>query len=243
MSQRSSKKTVGLLIFFLIIITMIGGGVLLSHHTDTLNRLFEFYQQTKQTSSLKGLIISEIIQVIIALCGVLPASSAAFGSGMLYGVWKGFFLSAIATLIGAFISFYLSRSIFRSHIEKILKRSARMQKLDHLLHLDGWKLVCLLRISPIMPFALTSYALGLTSISVRSYLLGTLASLPALLGYVVMGHIASTEVSSLQTQHIASIKHLLLAIAFVGTGILVWHLGKIVNKIIKLPDSPKQNQN
>lgn len=83
MSQRSSKKTVGLLIFFLIIITMIGGGVLLSHHTDTLNRLFEFYQQTKQTSSLKGLIISEIIQVIIALCGVLPASSAAFGSGML----------------------------------------------------------------------------------------------------------------------------------------------------------------
>lgn len=239
MTQPSSKKSFGLFIFFLIIITIIGGGILISSHTDSLHQLLEFYQNTKQTSPIKGLILSEIIQILIALCGILPASSAAFGSGALYGIWQGFILSAIATFIGAFISFYLSRSIFRSHIEKILKRSARMQKLDHLLHLDGWKLVCLLRISPIMPFALTSYALGLTSISVRAYFMGTLASLPALFGYVVMGHIASTEVTSLQTQHIASIKHLLLAVAFIGTGILVWHLGKIVNKIIKLPDPPR----
>lgn len=239
MISNLSKKTLYLLIFFLIILMIIGSGIFINHYTNTLNHLLEFYQKTQQTSSLKSLIISEVIQVIIALCGVLPASSAAFGSGMLYGIWKGFLLSTVATLIGALISFYLSRSIFRSHIEKILRRSARMQKLDHLLHLDGWKLVCLLRISPIMPFALTSYALGLTSISVRSYLLGTLASLPALFGYVVMGYIASTEVSSLQTQHIASIKHLLLAVAFVGTGILIWHLGKIVNKIMKLPPPHK----
>lgn len=239
MSQQSSKKLFGLFISFLIIITIIGGGILISNHTNSLHHLLEFYQSTKQASTLKGLIISEIIQIIIALCGVLPASSAAFGSGALYGICQGFILSAIASFIGAFISFYLSRSIFRSYIEKLLKKSAKMQKLDHLLHLDGWKLVCLLRISPIMPFALTSYALGLTSISVRAYFIGTLASLPALLGYVIMGHIASTEVTSLQTQHIASIKHLLLAVAFIGTGILVWHLGKIINKIIKLPDPPK----
>ncbi|MDI2113683.1 TVP38/TMEM64 family protein [Commensalibacter nepenthis] len=207
-----------------------------------LNHLTIFYQNTQQTSSIKSLILSEIIQIIIALCGVLPASSAAFVSGLIYGIWKGFFLSAIATLIGALISFYLSRSIFRSHIEKILKKSSRMQKLDHLLYLDGWKLICLLRISPIMPFALTSYALGLTSISVRSYLIGTLASLPALLGYVVMGHIANTEVNALQTQHIASIKHLLFAVAFIGTGILVWYLGKIMTKVIKLPTPPQQKQ-
>ncbi|EUK18916.1 TVP38/TMEM64 family protein [Commensalibacter papalotli (ex Servin-Garciduenas et al. 2014)] len=236
MSQKTSKKSFCLFIFFLVAISIIGAWILISRNTDTLHQLIEFYQQRKQASTLKELIISEIIQVIIALCGVLPASTAAFGSGALYGILQGFILSAIATLIGAFISFYLSRSIFRSFIEKFLKRSSRMQKLDNLLHLDGWKLVCLLRISPIMPFALTSYALGLTSISVRAYLIGTLASLPALFGYVVMGHIASTEVTSLQTQHIASIKHLLLAIAFIGTGLLIWHLGKIVNKIIKLPD-------
>ncbi|CAI3937337.1 TVP38/TMEM64 family (TVP38) (PUBMED:20889782) [Commensalibacter communis] len=241
MSKNSFTKTIGLLTFLLVILVMIGGGIIMSHYADTFNHLIEFYKNIQQTSSIQGLILSEFVQIIIALCGVLPASSAAIGSGMLYGIWKGFILSAVATLIGAFISFYLSRSIFRLHIEKMLKRSVRMKKLDHLLHLEGWKLVCLLRISPIMPFALTSYALGLTSISLRSYLIGTLASLPALLGYVVMGHIANTEISSLQTQHIASIKHLLLAVAFIGTGILVWHLGKIMNKIFKLPASPKQN--
>ena len=38
-----------------------------------------------------------------------------------------------------------------------------------------------------MPFAATSYGLGLTGIGRRDFLIGTLASLPALLGYVAVG--------------------------------------------------------
>ena len=48
-------------------------------------------------------------------------------------------------------------------------------------------MVTLLRISPVMPFALTSYGLGLTRISQRDFLAGTLASLPSLAGYVALG--------------------------------------------------------
>ena len=55
---------------------------------------------------------------------------------------------------------------------------------------DGWKLVCLIRISPVMPFAVTSYALGLSSVRFRAYVLGTLASLPPLLAYVLAGRLA-----------------------------------------------------
>jgi hypothetical protein len=38
-----------------------------------------------------------------------------------------------------------------------------------------------------MPFVATSYLLGLSAISLRDYMLGTLAALPALLGYVSLG--------------------------------------------------------
>ncbi|MDI2090133.1 TVP38/TMEM64 family protein [Commensalibacter oyaizuii] len=235
MAAYFSKTAFWLILLFFAVTLVIGCIFFIGPYAQTFIQYLQAYQNTSHTSSWQGLFFSEIIQIIISLCGILPASTAAFGSGLLYGIWKGFLLSASATLIGAIISFLLSRSIFRPLIEKFLRRSSRMQKLDHLLHIDGWKLVCLLRISPIMPFAVTSYALGLTSISFRSYLIGTLASLPALFGYVLMGHIANTEANNIQNQHIHFIQHLLFIVAFIGTGILVWHLSKLLNKILKIP--------
>lgn len=233
-----SKKLLIIFITFLLISIGIGSWLLISNNLTTINALIDAYQQLSKAHSFTELVINGVVQVVISLCGILPASGAAFGSGMLYGLWKGFLLSASTAFVAAIISFCLSRSILRPSIQKFLKQSARMQRLDHLFYLDGWKLVCLLRISPIMPFALTSYALGLTSISFRSYLIGTLASLPTLFAYVLMGYIASNEATNLQTQSVTSIKHILLLIAFVGTGILIWHLSKIIHKIMKIPDTP-----
>jgi uncharacterized membrane protein YdjX (TVP38/TMEM64 family) len=91
---------------------------------------------------------------------------------------------------------------------------------------DGWKLVCLLRISPIMPFSATSYALGLSSIRLGSYLLGTLASLPALFGYVFMGSLADASLSALQTGA-GPVKWGLLVLGVVATVALTVYIGQI----------------
>jgi uncharacterized membrane protein YdjX (TVP38/TMEM64 family) len=64
---------------------------------------------------------------------------------------------------------------------------------------DGWKLVRMLRISPIMPFAATSYMVSLSSICLRDYAVGTLASLPALCGYVLIGTLADAGFSAWTT--------------------------------------------
>jgi hypothetical protein len=50
---------------------------------------------------------------------------------------------------------------------------------DVLIAQDDLRLVFLLRISPVMPFSVPSYMLSLSSIDLRSYTVGTLASLPA----------------------------------------------------------------
>jgi uncharacterized membrane protein YdjX (TVP38/TMEM64 family) len=89
----------------------------------------------------------------------------------------------------------LSRSMFRPWIVAILNRSRRIKRLDQAVGAGNWRFVCLLRISPIMPFSLTSYALGLTRIDQKSYMLGTLASMPALLAYVATGAFAHSGFS------------------------------------------------
>ena len=61
----------------------------------------------------------------------------------------------------------------------------------------GFQLIVLLRLSPIVPYGLLNYALGLTRVSTRSYFLaGALGMLPGTLLYVYLGA-AVTNVGAL----------------------------------------------
>lgn len=126
-------------------------------------------------------------QTLVAACGILPASIIAAMAGALLGFGPGLAISAVSTMLGGWIAFALSRTALRRWITPILQRHASFSRLDHAMTCEGWRMVTLLRISPVMPFALTSYGLGLTRISQRDFLAGTLASLPSLAGYVALG--------------------------------------------------------
>lgn len=187
-----------------------------------------------------GWLLAALIQILIALCGILPASVGALAAGMLYGIVPGFLLSGVATLIGAALAFMLTRSLFRPFIARTLLRWPRIGRLDDAVARDGWRLVCLLRISPIMPFAVTSYALGLTSLRMRQYMIGTLASLPALLGYVVLGKLAGAGLNALSTRQAQPLRWTLLALAIAATALLTLRLGRIIAKVMRLPTTPSE---
>jgi uncharacterized membrane protein YdjX (TVP38/TMEM64 family) len=122
-----------------------------------------------------------------ALIGILPGALLGITAGAVYGIATGFITSAVGILAGAAAAFALSRSYARPLIAGLLGRSRRLTAFDAALTGQSWKMVALLRVSPVMPFSLTSYALGLSGIPAKSYIIGTLASLPALFGYVVIG--------------------------------------------------------
>ncbi|SLK10562.1 Uncharacterized membrane protein YdjX, TVP38/TMEM64 family, SNARE-associated domain [Novosphingobium mathurense] len=126
-------------------------------------------------------------QTLVAACGILPASIIAAMAGALLGFGPGLAISVASTMLGGWIAFALSRTALRRWITPILHRHPSFSRLDHAMTCEGWRMVMLLRISPVMPFALTSYGLGLTRISQRDFLAGTLASLPSLVGYVALG--------------------------------------------------------
>jgi len=136
------------------------------------------------------------VQVLVAISGFLPASLVGVSAGAAYGVRLGFAAAAISTLIGAVIAFLLSRSLLRPFIERKLSGTPQLSSLDGQISNQGWRFVCALRLSPVAPFAATSYALGLSSIALGEYLAGTLASLPSLLVYVLAGAAAKTGASA-----------------------------------------------
>ena len=184
----------------------------------------------------RGWIACELIQIVVALCGILPASATAMGIGAAYGIMDGFLLAAPATMIGALISFVLSRTFLRGLIHRFVCKRTRLDRLDQVLSAEGWKIACLFRLSPIMPFSITSYALGMSSLSIKAYTIGTLASLPALLGYITMGALTARSLTSVTGESISWVHAGILILGVVGTFALIWHLTRVITKVLSRAD-------
>ncbi len=177
-----------------------------------------------------GLVVFALLQAFVAVSGLLPASLLGVAAGAIYGLVPGFLLAAAATMAGAVLAFLLSRSWFRPAVERMASRRPRLRDFDDSITRDGWKLVCLLRISPVMPFAATSYLLGLSSIGMRDYLIGTLASLPALCGYVFVGTLADAGLSA-WARGAGPMQWVLLGVGIAATLALTLRLGQIALRL------------
>lgn len=177
------------------------------------------------------------IQILVAVSGLLPASLFGIAAGAVYGVSLGFGVAAFSTLTGAFIAFALSRSLLRPTIARLLQSRSRLQNFDAMLARDGWRFVFLLRLSPIMPFAVTSYVLGLSSIMLRDYSIGSLASLPSLLGYVFLGSLTTSGLTAL-SQGSSPLNWGLIGFGAIATGLITWRIGKLAALAGLMPGVP-----
>lgn len=183
-----------------------------------------------------GLILAIAAQVLVAASGLLPASLVGVAAGAVYGVGLGSIVAAGSTLAGALLTFLISRKLFGSTRVRLLADRPRLQVLDRMVARDGWKLVCLLRASPVMPFAATSYALGLTSMGTVPYVVGTLASLPTLMGYVVMGRFADAALAA-WTDGLGATRVALLAVGLLATGLAALRVGQLVVRAMRTADN------
>jgi uncharacterized membrane protein YdjX (TVP38/TMEM64 family) len=85
-------------------------------------------------------------------------------------------------------AFLISRYVLRSPVERLARRNAPFKAVDHAVAKEPWKVVALLRLSPVLPSGLKSYFLGLTCIDLAAYAYATAAGmLPGLLLKVYLG--------------------------------------------------------
>lgn len=180
-----------------------------------------------RSAGIAGPALFAVLQILVAVSGALPASLLGVAAGAIYGLVPGFALAALGSLMGAVIAFGLSRSLFRPVVERLVSRHGRLHRLDAAISRHGWKLVCLLRLSPVMPFSATSYLFGLSSITLPDYLIGTLASLPALLGYVFLGTFTDAGLSA-WASGANPLRWLMLGVGGLATLLVMLLLGRLV---------------
>lgn len=118
----------------------------------------------------------------------LPATPLTLAAGMIYGPIRGTLLVSPSSVAGALMAFLLGRTLLRNWVNRKIRRNARLALLDDAIGREGWRLVALLRLSPVFPFNLLNYVLGGTRVGLGSYLLASwIAMLPATFLYVSFG--------------------------------------------------------
>lgn len=122
-----------------------------------------------------------------ALVVLLPAAPFTIGAGLIYGLW-GFPLALGSATLGASLAFLVSRHLVRGRVARLIANRPGLRAVDRAVAEEGWRVVVLLRLSPLVPFNLQNYACGASSIGFWPYVAATGAGIaPGCLLYVYLG--------------------------------------------------------
>jgi uncharacterized membrane protein YdjX (TVP38/TMEM64 family) len=127
---------------------------------------------------------------LLAVVCLAPASIFTLGAGFLYGMIWGSVLVLLAAYFAAIICFLLGRHIARDWVAHRMEAQPKFRAIDDAVAREGWKIVALVRLAPIFPFSIMSYAFGLTRIRFWSYALANITMIPGTLMYVYFGSVA-----------------------------------------------------
>lgn len=123
----------------------------------------------------------------------LPGSLLSLGSGFILGVPAGIASVSVGSVAGATSAFLAGRTLARDWVARRAMRDERFAAIDRAVGREGFKIVFLLRLSPAIPFNLLNYALGLTKVRLRDYVLASwIGMAPGTVMYVWLGSALSS---------------------------------------------------
>ncbi len=131
-----------------------------------------------------------ILGYAIATVAFVPGSLLTLAAGAIFGLVQGTAYVFVAATLGSTAAFLVARYLARAPIERRLAGNARFSAIDRAVAREGRKIVLLLRLSPVFPFVLLNYGLGLTKVRLVDYVVASIGMLPGTLLYVCYGKLA-----------------------------------------------------
>jgi uncharacterized membrane protein YdjX (TVP38/TMEM64 family) len=120
---------------------------------------------------LRGILVFALIYILGAVV-LAPEALLTILAGFAYGFW-GLPIVLVAATIGAAAAFLIARYLARDRVRAAMARRRNLAALDKAVAEDGWKIVGLLRLSPLVPFNLQNYLFGATGIPFLHFVAAT----------------------------------------------------------------------
>lgn len=169
-----------------------------------------------------------------AVVAFVPGSLLTLAGGALFGLVEGVIYVFAAAVIGSTAAFLLARSIAREAVSRRIEGDARFGAIDRAVGEEGRKIVFLLRLSPVFPFNLLNYALGLTRVRLADYLVASLGMLPGTILYVYVGKLGgdvAAAAGGARTER-GLAEWTLLAVGLVATAVVTLLITRIARRAL-----------
>jgi uncharacterized membrane protein YdjX (TVP38/TMEM64 family) len=171
----------------LIVLGLVVIGLLVAMKFLPVQQWLKSFNDWVSQMGVAGIFI--FIGVYVAATVLLaPGLILTIGAGFAFGLWKGFLAVSAGATLGAALAFLVARFVARDKIEAMAKGNDKFRKIDTAIGKQGAKLIFLLRLSPVIPFNLSNYLYGLTSVKFWPYVLASwIGMMPGTLLYVYLG--------------------------------------------------------
>jgi uncharacterized membrane protein YdjX (TVP38/TMEM64 family) len=171
---------------------------------------------------------------VLAAVLLLPASLLTVGAGLAYGPLWGTALVSPVSVAAATLAFVLGRTVARGWIAERTAADPRFRAVDAAIGRRGLKIVMLLRLSPVFPFNVLNYALGLTGVRLRDYVFGSFVGmLPATFLYVYLGSLLGDVTGlSADASPAGTARHVLSIVGLVATVVVTVYITRIARRAL-----------
>lgn len=151
----------------------------------------ERFLETYQAESMLVYLGLQVFQVIVS---VIPGQAVQFVAGYAFYFWVGYLLAIAGVAIGTMMTYGLSRALGRKAIYALLGQEKMSKYVDRLNSPKAYVIVFIIFLIPGLPKDLFGYAVGLSDMKFKPFLLISLiARSPAMMCTIAMGHAARTD--------------------------------------------------
>ena len=138
----------------------------------------------------RGVLLFVAVYVVGALLA-LPVAPVTVAAGATYGALAGAALGVPSVTLAGAAAFLVGRFL-AAHPHAFAIGSGRVARAVRAIGRGGLRLVLVLRLAPVVPFAVLNYAFGATPTTLRQFALGTfVGTIPSQLGYAFLGAVVA----------------------------------------------------
>lgn len=186
--------------------------------------------------------IAFILIYIAATVLFIPGSLLTLGGGAIFGVLWGSVYVFVGAAVGATLAFLVGRYLARDWVARQIEGNAKFQAVDRAIAKEGFKIVLLTRLSPVFPFNLLNYGLGITKVSFKDYVMGFLGMIPGTVMYVYIGSLAGNLAmigSESANPEAERIQWIIRIVGFIATVAVTVYVTRIAKKALDQSVSAK----